>query len=331
MASQWEGTLPWIAIEPVARSIDDAASASADPPSYRESQFDIILRRQRTRSRDGGGLKHTLATSSRFLNLSSDFEFAGWGSFVKLKLTSADHAIGDERLRRLRSAWLLGQFTGTALPGNAVLGSVFYSVPAIVAVCTVYSPLSLFVATLTPFLWRPIMEDSERVSALPITGAPYSYILNTSRKSLALLGAALLLLDFASTSATASSYLAGETSLPFPTFVPAALILLLFALVSLSGLKESARLAFGVMLLHGGTMAALAMAAAVHWRRSGSVQLRANWLGGQAPDWVALARQLFNGLCIGMLGLTGIECACLSRFLSLPSQSGKRNGTKIAA
>ncbi|KAJ7159241.1 amino acid permease-domain-containing protein [Mycena crocata] len=285
-------------------------SASADPPSFRESQFDIILRRQRTRPRDGGGLKHTLATSSRFLNLSSDFEFAGWGSFIKLKLTSTDHAVASERLQRIRSARLLGQFTGTALPGNAVLGSVFYSLPAIVAVCGVYSPISLFVATLTPFLWRPIME--ELASALPITGAPYSYILNASRKSLALLGAALLLLDFASTSvvsaATASSYLAGETALPFPTFVPAALILILFALVSLSGLKESARLAFAVMLLHVGTMAALAAAAAVHWGRTGSVQLRANWVKGQAPDAVALARQLFNGFCIGMLGLTGIEC-----------------------
>ncbi|KAJ7439001.1 amino acid permease-domain-containing protein [Mycena latifolia] len=302
---------PWIAIEPVARTTNADSTDSSDPPTFRESQFDIILRRQRARPRDGGGLKHALATSSRFLNLSSDFEFAGWGSFSKLKLTSEDHAIGEDRLQQLRRARLLGEYTGAALPGNAVLGSVFYALPAVVTVCGVYSPISLFVATLTPFLWRPIME--ELASALPISGAPYSYILNVSRKSLALLGAALLLLDFTSTSvvsaATAASYLAGEVALPFPEFVGAALVLLAFALVSLTGLKESARIAFVVLIFHVATIAALGIAASVHWAQTGNTQLRTNWAAGQAPSASAIARQLFDGFCLGMLGLTGIECA----------------------
>ncbi|KAJ7748410.1 amino acid permease-domain-containing protein [Mycena metata] len=322
MTSEWplESTLPsyppddmeepWIAIEPIARSTDVGPAQSSDPPTFRESQFDIILRRQRTRPRDGGGLKDTLATSSRFLNLSSDFEFAGWGSFSKLKLTTEDHTVGEERLQRIRRAQLLGQFTGTALPGNAVLGSVFYALPAVVAVCGVYSPISLFMVTLTPFLWRPIME--ELASALPISGAPYSYILNVSRKSFAVLGAALLLLDFASTSvvsaATASSYLAGEVVLPFPAFVGAGLVLLIFALISLTGLKESARIAFVVLTFHIVTMTALTIASIVYWARSGNAQLQQNWIDGQAPSRAAIARQLFNGFCLGMLGLTGIEC-----------------------
>ncbi|KAJ7342876.1 amino acid permease-domain-containing protein [Mycena albidolilacea] len=262
------------------------------------------------RPREGGGLKNTLATSSRFLNLSSDFEFAGWGTFSKLKLTGEDHRAGDERLQHLRGAGLLGQFTGAALSGNAVLGSVFYALPAVVAVCGVYSPISLFAATLTPFLWRPIME--ELASALPISGAPYSYILNVSRKSLALLGAALLLLDFAATAvvsaATASSYLAGEVALPFPPFVGAALVLVIFALVSLTGLKESARIAFVVLAFHVATMTALGVASSVHWARTGNAQLRQNWRDGQPPSHAAIVRQLFNGFCLGMLGLTGIEC-----------------------
>ncbi|KAJ6545319.1 hypothetical protein B0H19DRAFT_1266777 [Mycena capillaripes] len=263
---------PWIAIEPIARSTasDVAPTQPVDPPTFRESRFDIILRRQRTRPPHGGGLKDTLATSSRFLNLSSDFEFAGWGSFLKLKLTEEDHTVGKERLQRIRHARLLGQFTGTALPGNAVLGSVFYALPAVVAVSGVYSPISLFVATLTPF------------------------VINASRKSLVLIGAALLLLDFASTSvvsaATASSYLAGEVALPFPTFVGAALVLLLFALVSLTGLKESARIAFALLLFHVATMTALGVASSVHWARAGSAQLQRNWAAGQAPSHAAIAR-----------------------------------------
>ncbi|KAJ7651369.1 AAAP amino acid permease [Roridomyces roridus] len=201
------------------------------------------------------------------------FEFAGWGSFSQLTLTPGELSTGDAQVRCIRDARVLGQWTGTALPGNAVLGSVFYALPAVVSVCGVYSPIALFVATLIPFIWRPIME--ELVSALPIRGAPYSYILNVSRKPLALFGAALLLLDFAATSvvsaSTASAYIPGELCerLPFPLFVSAALILLLFALVSLTGLRESARIALGVLSFH----------------------------------------HLFDGICLGMLGLTGIECA----------------------
>jgi len=66
--------------------------------------------------------------------------------------------------------------------------------------------------------------------------------------------AALLLLDFASTSvvsaSTAASYLAGEVSLPFPSFVGPILVLVIFTIVSLTGIKESARIALVVLMLH---------------------------------------------------------------------------------
>lgn len=71
---------------------------------------------------------------------------------------------------------------------------------------------------------------------------------------MALLGAALLLLDFAATAivsaAAAASYLAGEVSLPFPVYAGAILVLVVFGCVSLSGLRESARVAAGVLAMH---------------------------------------------------------------------------------
>ena len=132
----------------------------------------------------------------------------------------------------------------------------------------------MFIATLTLFLWRPIMV--ELGSALPISGAPYTYLyvpskiisinilirahvfqldrLNGSTKSVALVGAALLLLDFAATAvvsaATASSYLAGEVGLSFPLYIGVLLVFVLFTAVSLMGLKESARIASGVLAFH---------------------------------------------------------------------------------
>ncbi|KAJ7054822.1 amino acid permease-domain-containing protein [Mycena amicta] len=285
------------------------------PPSFTESRFDIILRRQRQRPPDGGGIKQPLVPASRFLNLSASFEFAGWGSLTRLKLTTEEHSSGERRLQEIRRGRVLGQWLGAALPGNAVLGSVFYALPAVVAVSGAYSPISLFVATLMPFLWRPIME--ELVHAFPISGAPYSYLLNVSRKSLALLAAALMLLDFSCTSvvsaATASSYITAE--LPSsPTVPPPALtlaLLVLFAIISLSGLKESARIAAGVLAFHVLTMVVLALTVCVRLGLHGgsNALLVANWrlrnLGVSASQVV---KELFEGFCLGMLGMTGIEC-----------------------
>lgn len=105
-----------------------------NPPSFRDSQFAIVLRRQRLRPADNSGLKTSNAYPSRFINLSNSFEFAGWGSVTRLKLRTADHAAGVTRIEATKKSQVLGQFTASALAGNAVLGSVFYALPAVVAV-----------------------------------------------------------------------------------------------------------------------------------------------------------------------------------------------------
>ncbi len=94
----------------------------------------MILRRQRKRRKDS--VKVT-TVPSRFLNLSNDFEFAGWGSVVHTKLTAEDELAGKTRVTSLREQKVLGQYTATALAGNAVLGSVFYALPAVAAVASV--------------------------------------------------------------------------------------------------------------------------------------------------------------------------------------------------
>ncbi|CAL1697829.1 unnamed protein product [Somion occarium] len=223
----------WIAIEPPMppRNIQVISDLCSEPPSFSAAQFDIVLRRQHQRSRDGGGVKKA-AIPSRFLNLSDTFEFSGWGTLSRIELDPSDISYGEKCIQDGRRAKTLGQFTASALAGNAVLGSVFYALPAVVIASGVYSPISLFIATLVLFLWRPIME--ELASALPFGGAPYTYLLNVSSKWLALLGAAMLLLDYASTSvvsaATAAAYLSGEVSLPFPAYVGALLVVVVFTI-----------------------------------------------------------------------------------------------------
>ena len=106
------------------------------PPSFQSSRFDIVLRRQHQRPKDGGGLKCT-AVPSRFLNLSNTFEFSGWGILTRMDLTMEEIKKGEEEIQAARRNRSLGQFTAAALAGNAVLGSVFYALPAVVAVSSV--------------------------------------------------------------------------------------------------------------------------------------------------------------------------------------------------
>ena len=105
------------------------------PPSFRDSQFDIILRRQRIRPAEGGGLKVT-NLPSRFLNLPDHFEFAGWGTITHIKLDADDRRMGEEILSSsLRgNEKTMGQFVASGLAGNDILGSVFYMLPAVMTV-----------------------------------------------------------------------------------------------------------------------------------------------------------------------------------------------------
>ena len=55
-------------------------------------------------------------------------------------------------------------------------------------------------------------------------------------------------------------------------------------------------------------MLVLAVASIIVWGRTGNAQLHENWIAGQATSGRDIAHQIFNGICIGMLGLTGFEC-----------------------
>lgn len=52
-------------------------------------------------------------------------------------LTSEDHERGEETLKALKEQKILGQFMASGLAGNDILGGVFYSLPAVVAVSSV--------------------------------------------------------------------------------------------------------------------------------------------------------------------------------------------------
>ena len=70
----------------------------------------------------------------RFLYLPNAFEFSGWGGMEHLALSDRDTVFGELGVQAIRNGQVLGQFTASALAGNAVLGSIFYALPPVVAV-----------------------------------------------------------------------------------------------------------------------------------------------------------------------------------------------------
>jgi hypothetical protein len=103
------------------------------PPSFRNSQFATILRRQRLRPPDNSGLKNYPTFPSRFIHLTNSFEFAGWGSVTRLEISDEAYREGKARIEESKARRLLGQFTASAVVGNAILGGVFYTIPAVAA------------------------------------------------------------------------------------------------------------------------------------------------------------------------------------------------------
>jgi len=72
-----------------------------------------------------------------FINLSNDFEFAGWGLLSQFKLLSEDCEHGEATMHFLEGQKILGVFLVSALAGNDILGGVFYMLPAVVPVASV--------------------------------------------------------------------------------------------------------------------------------------------------------------------------------------------------
>ncbi|BGP17752.1 hypothetical protein JCM10213v2_005794 [Rhodosporidiobolus nylandii] len=302
------------------------ARRGSNAPSYAQSEFFEITRRQRVRTHSNT-LKlprHLLAPArshspaappsqrrgypplsrqASVLSASADppaetgydkeppklpnaWEFAGWGTMSYLELGEEEVAQARERRKEEMKR-----------DGEGTLGPC--------------SPISLLVATLLLSFWRPIM--TELAAALPISGANYAYLLNSSPTlTYAIAAAALTLLDDIATSvvaaATAASYIANEGVPGGETWLT--LVLLLgIAAIGLVGIKGGAGITLTTLAIHLTTLSILFVAALVHWGQHGNSTLSTNWTSHQLPSGSAIARAIYQGICIAFLGVTGFETA----------------------
>lgn len=205
---------------------------------------------------------------------------------------------------------LIGQWRATSIAGNDLIASVLYSIGPCVVQSGKYAPISMLIVALLMYPMKRII--TEVATAMPLNGGTYNAMLNSTTKSTAAVAACLSILDYLATcvvsASTASAYLAAEVILPekLTPFLLTIIILIVFSLICILGLRESSTLTLSIFSFHLVTMLAVMITSFVMWGKSGSQTLKDNWAIPDPPDSNP-ALMIARGVCIGLLGVTGFE------------------------
>ncbi|GAM25238.1 hypothetical protein SAMD00019534_084130 [Acytostelium subglobosum LB1] len=216
----------------------------------------------------------------------------------------------------------IGQLLATAICGNDITSSIFYTSASCTQFAGIYAPFSLMMVCIVLYLFRKVY--GEVGSALPLNGGAYNVLLNTTTKQLASLAAALTMISYIAT-AVVSAYSAMDY---FNGLVPSVsdhystiVLLALFACLNLVGIGESAVVAAIIFIFHMVTLLMLVFGGffMFFYRHDWSV-LSSNWNTQNTPTSFEgcqvsqekylghnFAYNIYFGFGAAMLGVTGFE------------------------
>ncbi len=199
----------------------------------------------------------------------------------------------------------LGPWYATAICGNDITSSCLY----VSAIATVYAhalaPLALLIVAGILYLYRKIY--TEVVEALPLNGGAYNCLLNSTRKFTASIAACFTLLSYLATAVisakTAAEYL--DNLVPWlPSMETTAVVLIIFATLTIIGITESARVALAIFIIHLTTLTIFIFFCLPIVLASQKVWLL-NW--NMLRFEVSWPKALFFGVSAAMLGVSGFE------------------------
>ena len=145
----------------------------------------------------------------------------------------------------------LGQWSATAICGNDILSSTLYVSGIAIIFAGVYAPFVLLFIGFVLFLYKSVY--TEVVEALPVNGGAYNCLLNGTSKIVAAVAGIMTFLSYVATAVISGKvgieYL--HTILHGIPVIPSTIVLLLaFALLVISGLKDSAKVALVIFIIH---------------------------------------------------------------------------------
>jgi amino acid transporter len=200
----------------------------------------------------------------------------------------------------------LNELASTAICGNDITSSVLYVSALAIAFAGQYAWITLLIVAGVLFLFRKIY--AEVVGAIPLNGGAYNALLNTTSKFMASFAATLTILSY-----MATAVISGNEAMHYlhhlvpslPIIAATVGLLSLFAILALSGIGESAKVAIGIFIFHLGSLLVLSGSIVLYLFRNGFGQLIENHQMPVASGSITTA--IFLGFAASMLGVSGFE------------------------
>lgn len=201
----------------------------------------------------------------------------------------------------------LGPLPATAIAGNDITSSCLYVSSLAIVHAGVWAVVGLLLVAGVLFLFRRIY--GEVVGALPLNGGAYNVLLNSTNKYNASIAACLTILSY-----MATAVLSGTTAMHYlhalvpswPILLSTVGVLLLFMLLSIAGITESASVATVIFIAHLSIMLLLILGGGWYVITHGFSVFSMNW-HLPAPGGYSIGALIFLGFSTAMLGVTGFE------------------------
>ncbi|SDS13010.1 amino acid/polyamine/organocation transporter, APC superfamily [Polaribacter sp. KT25b] len=200
----------------------------------------------------------------------------------------------------------LSVLAATAISGNDISSSVLYVSALAIAFAGQYAWITLLIVSAVLFLFRKIY--GEVVGALPLNGGAYNALLNTTSKSIASFAATLTLLSYMATaviSANEAIHYLHHLIPSIPIIIATIILLFFFAILTIGGVSESAKVAIGIFIFHLSSFLILSIFITYFLISHGLGTFIENWnlpvTGG------SITKAIFLGFAASMLGVSGFE------------------------
>jgi amino acid transporter len=210
--------------------------------------------------------------------------------------------------KKRKKSQKLNQFFATAICGNDILSSTFYVSGIAILYAGIYAPLILGAVVVVLFFFKSVY--TEVVEALPVNGGAYNCLLNASSKTIAAIAGTMTILSYIATAVlsgkTAIAYLSSLIHLPI---IPLTIALLLFfAILVISGIKDSAKVALIIFATHIGILTVFLFLGLIYTFHGHSYLLaNLHETSTIATKNGGLMIALFFGFSASLLGVSGFE------------------------
>ncbi len=199
----------------------------------------------------------------------------------------------------------LGVLYATAICGNDITSSCLYVSAIAILYAGWLAPVALLIVAGVLYLFRSIY--GEVVGALPLNGGAYNALLNTTSKWRASIAACLTVLSYMATaviSASEAMQYAHALWSRWPVTASTVGLLAGFAVLTILGISDSARVAVAIFIVHLLTLTGLVVVGGGYVATHGLSTLVANVHVPQPTSWPIA---LFFGFSAALLGISGFE------------------------